>query len=143
MDRSAFLMTTPNVWTWTEVAFKSNLELCVCICVFPGAEHASVTMRTNIQVALSQVDEAQKLSLDADKKLAETKVMEIERMAQYAASLQNNDEEEVPEAYLREDWNKKTQVSENRRKHKKHWYALKQITLHYLYNVLLNVLINA
>ncbi|XP_018520926.1 diablo IAP-binding mitochondrial protein [Lates calcarifer] len=68
-----------------------------------GAEHASVTMRTNIQVALSQVDEAQKLSLDADKKLAETKVMEIERMAQYAASLQNNDEEEVPEAYLRED----------------------------------------
>ncbi|GLD53448.1 diablo homolog, mitochondrial [Lates japonicus] len=68
-----------------------------------GAEHASITMRTNIQVALSQVDEAQKLSLDADKKLAETKVMEIERMAQHAASLQNNDEEEVPEAYLRED----------------------------------------
>ncbi|KAG7243102.1 hypothetical protein INR49_016477 [Caranx melampygus] len=56
-------------------------------------EHASVTVRTNIQVALSQVEEAQKLSADADKKLAETKVMEIERMAQYAAS-QSNDEEE-------------------------------------------------
>ncbi|XP_060902908.1 diablo IAP-binding mitochondrial protein-like [Labrus mixtus] len=69
-----------------------------------GAEHASITVRTNIQVAQTQVDEVQKLSADADKKLAETKVMEVERMAQYAASLQNtNEEEEVPEAYLRED----------------------------------------
>ncbi|XP_020506694.1 diablo IAP-binding mitochondrial protein [Labrus bergylta] len=69
-----------------------------------GAEHASITVRTNIQVAQTQVNEVQKLSADADKKLAETKVMEVERMAQYAASLQNtNEEEEVPEAYLRED----------------------------------------
>ncbi|XP_006796606.1 diablo homolog, mitochondrial-like [Neolamprologus brichardi] len=68
-----------------------------------GAEHASVTARTNIQLAQSQVEEARKLSLDADKKLAETKVMEVQRMAQYAASLENNEEEEVPEAYLRED----------------------------------------
>lgn len=49
------------------------------------------------------MEEAQKISLDADKKLAETKIMEVERMAQYASSLENNDEEEVPEAYLRED----------------------------------------
>ncbi|XP_041653277.1 diablo homolog, mitochondrial-like [Cheilinus undulatus] len=69
-----------------------------------GAEHASITMRTNIQVAETQVEEARKLSADADKKLAETKVMEVERMAQYAASLENtNEEEEIPEAYLRED----------------------------------------
>ncbi|CAJ1065027.1 diablo homolog%2C mitochondrial-like [Xyrichtys novacula] len=69
-----------------------------------GAEHASITVRTNIQVALTQVEEAQKLSTDADKKLAETKVMEVERIAQYAASLENtNEEEEIPEAYLRED----------------------------------------
>lgn len=69
-----------------------------------GADHASIIVRTNIQVAQSQVEEAQKLSVDADKKLAEAKVMEIERMTQYAASLQsNNDEEEIPEAYLRED----------------------------------------
>ncbi len=74
--------------------------MCACL----GAEHASVTVRTNIQVAQSQVEEAQKLSLDADKKLAEAKVMEIERMSQHAASSQsNNDEEDVPEAYLRED----------------------------------------
>ncbi|XP_071353052.1 diablo IAP-binding mitochondrial protein-like isoform X2 [Trachinotus anak] len=68
-----------------------------------GAEHASITVRTNIQVSQSQVEEAQKISVDAEKKLAETKVMEIERIAQYAASLENSDEEEVPEAYLRED----------------------------------------
>ncbi|KAK5868852.1 hypothetical protein PBY51_009829 [Eleginops maclovinus] len=69
-----------------------------------GAEHASITVATNIQVALSQVEEAQKLSKDADKKLIEIKVMEVEKMAQHVASLQNDsDEEEVPEAYLRED----------------------------------------
>lgn len=72
--------------------------------MFPGAEQASITVQTNIQVAQSQVEQARKLSQDADKKLAETKVMEIERVAQYAASLENNDEEDVPEAYLREDW---------------------------------------
>ncbi|KAG7240799.1 hypothetical protein INR49_026374, partial [Caranx melampygus] len=38
--------------------------------ILKRAEHASVTVRTNIQVALSQVEEAQKLSADADKKLA-------------------------------------------------------------------------
>lgn len=67
-----------------------------------GAEHASVTMQTNIQVALTQVEEARKLSQDSDKKLAETKVMEIERVSQYAASVEGG-EEDIPEAYLRED----------------------------------------
>ncbi|XP_029963499.1 diablo homolog, mitochondrial isoform X1 [Salarias fasciatus] len=70
-----------------------------------GAEHASITARTNIQVAQTQVDEARKLSRDADQKLAETKVMEIERMAQYAASMESSggEEEDIPDAYLRED----------------------------------------
>ncbi|XP_039985922.1 diablo homolog, mitochondrial-like isoform X2 [Xiphias gladius] len=68
-----------------------------------GAEHASNTVRTNIQVAQSQVEEARKLSVGADKKLAETKVEEIQRMAEYAASLEDGEEHEVHEAYLRED----------------------------------------
>jgi len=68
-----------------------------------GAEQASITMRTNVQVAQSQVEEAQKMSADADKKLAETKVEEIQRMAEYTAFLEDNDEHEVQEAYLRED----------------------------------------
>ncbi|XP_058491026.1 diablo IAP-binding mitochondrial protein-like [Solea solea] len=69
-----------------------------------GAEHASVTVRTNVHLAQSQVEDVQKLSADADKKLAESKVTEVEMMARHAAALQSNDdEEEVPEAYLRED----------------------------------------
>ncbi|AWO98744.1 putative diablo -like mitochondrial-like [Scophthalmus maximus] len=68
-----------------------------------GAEQASITVRTNIQVAQLQVEEAQKLSADADKKLAETKVEEIQRMAEYASSLDDSEEHEVHEAYLRED----------------------------------------
>lgn len=71
--------------------------------LYPGAEHAFITVKTNMQVAQAQVDEAKKLSADAERKLAETKVMEVERMSQSVTSSENNDEEEVPEAYLRED----------------------------------------
>lgn len=76
----------------------------VCVCVCLGAEHACITVRTNIQLAESQVEDTRKLLVDADKKLAEARVMEVERMSNYAASLESNsEEEEVPEAYLRED----------------------------------------
>ncbi|KAM9318733.1 diablo IAP-binding mitochondrial protein-like [Pholidichthys leucotaenia] len=68
-----------------------------------GAQQASFSLRTSIQVAKSQVEEARKLSADAEKKLAETKVEEIQRMAEYAASLDDAEEHEVHEAYLRED----------------------------------------
>ncbi|TNN32931.1 Diablo, mitochondrial [Liparis tanakae] len=68
-----------------------------------GAEQASITVRKNIQVAQSQVEEARQLSADADKKLAETKVEEIQRMAEYTAFLGDSEEHEVHEAYLRED----------------------------------------
>lgn len=68
-----------------------------------GAEQASITVRTNIQVAQSQVEEARKLTADADKKLAETKVEEIQMMAEYASSREDSEEHDVHEAYLRED----------------------------------------
>lgn len=58
-----------------------------------------------MQVAQAQVDEARKLSAEAERKLAEAKVMEVERMSQYVTPMESNNEEEVPEAYLREDWN--------------------------------------
>uniref|UniRef100_A0A3Q3K488 Direct IAP-binding protein with low pI n=1 Tax=Monopterus albus TaxID=43700 RepID=A0A3Q3K488_MONAL len=90
-----------------ESAWFSAVKLCETAAeaaYTSGAEHASITVRTNIQVAQSQVDEARKLSVDAEKMLIESEVMEIERMAQYAASVENNNEqEEMPEAYLRED----------------------------------------
>ncbi|XP_054650422.1 diablo IAP-binding mitochondrial protein-like isoform X2 [Dunckerocampus dactyliophorus] len=68
-----------------------------------GAEQASITLRANIQLAQSHVDEARKLSAEADKKLAETKVEEIQRMAEYASSLEDCGEHQIHEAYLRED----------------------------------------
>lgn len=73
------------------------------ICVSPGAEQASSMLRAYVQVAQAQVDTARKLSEDANKKLAETKVEEIQRMAEYAAFRDNNEEPELHEAYLRED----------------------------------------
>lgn len=55
-------------------------------------------------MAQAQVEEARKLSMDAEKKLAEMKVEEIQRMAEYASFLEGKDEEhEIHEAYLRED----------------------------------------
>uniref|UniRef100_A0A8C8DYP9 Diablo, IAP-binding mitochondrial protein a n=1 Tax=Oryzias sinensis TaxID=183150 RepID=A0A8C8DYP9_9TELE len=68
-----------------------------------GAQQASISIRTNIKVAESQLEEARKLSAEAEKKLAETKVEEIERMAEYAAFLEGSEEYEIQEAYLRED----------------------------------------
>ncbi|KAM3616787.1 uncharacterized protein V6R79_023513 [Siganus canaliculatus] len=68
-----------------------------------GAEQASVTVRTNVQLAQAQVEDARKLSMDADRKLAETKVEEIQRMAEYAAFRDGSEEHELHEAYLRED----------------------------------------
>uniref|UniRef100_A0A096M2X2 Direct IAP-binding protein with low pI n=1 Tax=Poecilia formosa TaxID=48698 RepID=A0A096M2X2_POEFO len=90
-----------------ELTWVTAIRLCEAAAeaaYISGAENASITVRTNIQLAQSQVEEAQKISVDAEKKLAETKVMEVERMTQHAATLEgSNDEEETPEAYLRED----------------------------------------
>ncbi|KAM4628264.1 diablo, IAP-binding mitochondrial protein a [Polymixia lowei] len=88
--------------TWTGAV---NLcEMAAEAAYTTGAEQASITVRMNIQVAQSQVQEAQKVSMDADKKLAENKVEEIQRMAEYNAFLEKGGEEhEIHEAYLRED----------------------------------------
>lgn len=65
-----------------------------------GAEHACKATRTNLQVAQTKVDEVKEISKEAQKKLAETKAEEIQRMAEYSSSIYL---ESVPEAYLRED----------------------------------------
>uniref|UniRef100_A0A3B5L6R8 Direct IAP-binding protein with low pI n=1 Tax=Xiphophorus couchianus TaxID=32473 RepID=A0A3B5L6R8_9TELE len=86
-----------------ELTWVTAVRLCEAAAeaaYISGAENASITVRTNLQLAQSHVEEAQKVSRDAEKKLAETKVMEVERMTQHQGS---NEEEETPEAYLRED----------------------------------------
>ncbi|XP_011606865.1 diablo homolog, mitochondrial-like isoform X1 [Takifugu rubripes] len=90
--------------------FESNWINAVNMCKLAadtanssGAEQASTTLQTHVQVAQAQVDEARRLTEDVNKKLAETKVEEIQRMAEYAAFLDDNQEPELHEAYLRED----------------------------------------
>lgn len=68
---------------------------------FPGAEHASVTAKTNLHVAKVQVEEVRQISVDAERKLTETQAEEIQRMAEYAFIESGGDD--VHEAYLRED----------------------------------------
>ncbi|XP_051962492.1 diablo IAP-binding mitochondrial protein-like [Xyrauchen texanus] len=90
--------------------FESNWMNAINICELSaeaaynsGAEHAGTTTKTNLQVAQSKVDEVRQISKEAEKKLAETKAEEIQRMAEYASSIKIQDLEDLPEAYLRED----------------------------------------
>ncbi|XP_056612526.1 diablo, IAP-binding mitochondrial protein a [Triplophysa dalaica] len=87
--------------------FESNWINAINICELSaeaaynsGAEHACTATRTNLQVAQTKVDEVKEISKEAQKKLAETKAEEIQRMAEYSSSIYL---ESVPEAYLRED----------------------------------------
>ncbi|XP_039527053.1 diablo, IAP-binding mitochondrial protein a isoform X2 [Pimephales promelas] len=90
--------------------FESNWMNAIHICELSaeaaynsGAEHACTATKTNLQVAQSKVEEIRKISREAKKKLAETKAEEIQRMAEYVSSIDINDLEDIPEAYLRED----------------------------------------
>lgn len=56
-----------------------------------------------MQAAQSKVEEMRKLQMAAQKSLAEMKAEEIQRMAEYASSINLQDLEDIPEAYLRED----------------------------------------
>ncbi|XP_072547452.1 diablo, IAP-binding mitochondrial protein a [Salminus brasiliensis] len=90
--------------------FESNWMNAISICELSaeaaynsGAEHASVALKTSLEVAQSKVEEMRKLQAAAEKSLAETKAEEIQRMAEYASSINLHDLEDIPEAYLRED----------------------------------------
>ncbi|XP_042626947.1 diablo homolog, mitochondrial-like isoform X2 [Cyprinus carpio] len=90
--------------------FESNWMNAINICELSadaaynsGAEHACTATKTNLQVAQCKVEELRKISKEAEKKLAETKAEEIQRMAEYASSIAIHDLEDIPEAYLRED----------------------------------------
>lgn len=68
-----------------------------------GAEHASNALKSSMQAAQSKVEEMRKLEAVAQKSLAEIKAEEIQKMAEYTSSINLQDLEDVPEAYLRED----------------------------------------
>ncbi|XP_053362784.1 diablo, IAP-binding mitochondrial protein a [Clarias gariepinus] len=90
--------------------FESNWLNAVNICELSaeaaynsGAQSASNALKCSIQAAQSKVEEMRKLQVVAQKSLAEMKAEEIQRMAEYASSINLQDLEDVPEAYLRED----------------------------------------
>ncbi|KAI5611170.1 diablo, IAP-binding mitochondrial protein a, partial [Silurus asotus] len=90
--------------------FESNWMNAISLCEMSaeaaynaGAEHASNALKSSVEAAQSKVEEMRKLQLAAQKSLAEMKAEEIQRMAEYASSINLQDLEDVPEAYLRED----------------------------------------
>ncbi|XP_058270173.1 diablo, IAP-binding mitochondrial protein a isoform X2 [Hemibagrus wyckioides] len=90
--------------------FESNWVNAINICELSaeaaynsGAEHASNALKSSMQAAQSKVEEMRKLQMAAQKSLAEMKAEEIQRMAEYASSINLQDLEDIPEAYLRED----------------------------------------
>ncbi|XP_078083206.1 diablo IAP-binding mitochondrial protein-like [Mustelus asterias] len=76
-----------------------------------GADSASVTAHTHIQMAQNQVEETKQLALKAEAKLAQVQAEEIhmKRIEEAAAKASKESvslpvkEEEIPEQYLRED----------------------------------------
>ncbi|XP_076836483.1 diablo, IAP-binding mitochondrial protein b [Brachyhypopomus gauderio] len=67
-----------------------------------GADHASATTQSNLQMAQSHVKQAQLHSLEAENELKDCKAEDSKRL-QKGVSTMMGEEEEVPEAYLRED----------------------------------------
>ncbi|XP_062408732.1 diablo, IAP-binding mitochondrial protein a [Sardina pilchardus] len=89
--------------------FETNWMNAINICEMAseaayssGAEHASVTVKSHIQMAKVQVEDTRQISKDAERGLAEIKAEEIQRMAEYSSTRDIN-VEDIPEAYLRED----------------------------------------
>ncbi|KAL0973180.1 hypothetical protein UPYG_G00199980 [Umbra pygmaea] len=89
--------------------FESNWNNAINLCQLAaevthntGAEQASITARSCMQSAKFQVEEIRRISAEAERKLAETKAEEIQRMAEYASLIECGGDD-VQEAYLRED----------------------------------------
>ncbi|XP_051960485.1 diablo IAP-binding mitochondrial protein-like [Xyrauchen texanus] len=67
-----------------------------------GADQASVMAQSSLQVAQSQVEHVRQLSIEAEKALKDSKAEDSERL-QKALSTGMEEDEDIPDAYLRED----------------------------------------
>ncbi|KAK1788315.1 hypothetical protein P4O66_016763 [Electrophorus voltai] len=80
----------------------SNLSQVAAEAAFnAGADQASVTTQTNLQMAQSHVKQAQQCSLEAEWELKNSKAEDSKRLQSVLPKAMG--EEEIPEAYLRED----------------------------------------
>ncbi|XP_076130688.1 diablo, IAP-binding mitochondrial protein b [Alosa pseudoharengus] len=68
-----------------------------------GADQASVAARSSLDLAQSQVEHVRQLSLQAEEDLREAKALESPRVEPSAVPSAADEDEEIPEAYLRED----------------------------------------
>lgn len=67
-----------------------------------GADEASAAAQSNLQTVESQVDQVHQRSLNAEKNLNESKA-DVSKRLQSALVTAPQEDEEIPEAYLRED----------------------------------------
>ncbi|XP_060791888.1 diablo, IAP-binding mitochondrial protein b [Neoarius graeffei] len=67
-----------------------------------GADQASATAQTNLQLAQSHVEQARQRFLEAEQELKVSKAGVSQRLQSTSPAVAEN-EEEIPEAYLRED----------------------------------------
>lgn len=66
----------------------------------PGADQASVTAQSSLQVAQSQVEHFQQLMQEAERELKDSKAENSERIQNHSTGV---GDEDIPDAYLRED----------------------------------------
>ncbi|KAB5549055.1 hypothetical protein PHYPO_G00062840 [Pangasianodon hypophthalmus] len=67
-----------------------------------GADQASATAQTNLEIAKSHVEQARQRSLEAEQELKDSKAEFSQRLQRTSPAVAEN-EEEIPEAYQRED----------------------------------------
>lgn len=67
-----------------------------------GADQASATAETNLQIAQSHVKQAKQHSLGAEQELQASKAEVNQRLKSSSPAVEGN-EDEIPDAYLRED----------------------------------------
>lgn len=68
-----------------------------------GADQACVTARSSLQVAVAHVEQYRQRFLEAEKNLKESNAEDSPRVTLPAAMATEDDDDDIPEAYLRED----------------------------------------
>lgn len=67
----------------------------------PGSDQASATAQNSLQLTQAQVEHARQQMLEAERQLKDSKAEESERLENALSAAM--EDEDVPDAYLRED----------------------------------------
>ncbi|XP_017573557.1 diablo, IAP-binding mitochondrial protein b [Pygocentrus nattereri] len=94
-----------NDWKKFETSWLTAVdlsELAMEAAFNAGADQSSAAAQTNLQMAQSQVEQVRQRSRETEKELKNSKAEDSERL-QTSLTSATQEEEEIPEAYLRED----------------------------------------